>query len=693
MSKLSASILLCHLFIFGGVFSQNPNPLQYEIWVTLDDEQRMLTGREQITWQNTSNDVIGEMYFHLYWNAFKNEKSTLQQEAAASSFGGNRSGQLSNAGHAGYIDIKKIQTAEGIDLSDAVRYVSVDQPDNPHDQTVMRIDLPQALNPGQSITLDLEFESKIPRTIARSGYYQDSYFIGQWFPKPGVYEEGRGWNCHHYHYTSEFYADFASFKVHITVPDRFVVGASGSLTDSTANAADTMATFTYSEDHIHDFAWTAAPQYIKVSRDFIPEQVIDPEEYQRYTKIFDLPLADIRLDTIRMVLLINPGHRHQIDRHFGALIQAIKYYGLWYGKYPYPTITMVDPPFRTRSSGMEYPTLFTAGTSIITSKRHSPESVIVHEYGHNYWQGMVASNEFEAAWLDEGINTYSEGKVLAQAFGPDVLPLRIARIPVSRYIDRFSYPGYAMERAIGLHITETDPVLRYSWKFYSPVSYGLNVYFRAATLLYTLENILGEETMLRVLRRFQQQYRFRHPYTADFIAVVNEVSGANYRWFFDELFFTARQFDYAIADVRSEKIRTARGFFDTDSGRIKIDRKKARAIDAEKDTTLYETTVKVRRLGEARIGGSYRLPVKMVFENDSVITRYWNGQDRWHIFRLTTASKIRYAHIDPETKFLIDANITNNSMRAESKSDGLLRVSNKFLFWIQNLLQMITLIG
>jgi hypothetical protein len=119
------------------------------------------------------------------------------------------------------------------------------------------------------VRLLVEFESKIPRTIARSGYYRDSYFIAQWFPKPGVYEEGKGWNCHQYHANSEFFADFADFSVHITVPAAFVVGASGKQLSAVSAADGKTVSYTFEQSRIHDFAWTADPDYLKVERDFL----------------------------------------------------------------------------------------------------------------------------------------------------------------------------------------------------------------------------------------------------------------------------------------------------------------------------------------------------------------------------------------------------------------------------------------
>jgi len=662
--------------------------IKYEIWVELDHQNRMLHGKEIITWFNDTKDEISDFWFHLYWNAFKNEKSAVYEESNEE--------QLYRVkikdGEWGWIDIKKIKIINGADLTPTIQFMSPDKPPRPKDQTVMRVLLPKPLKPGEEISFEIFFEAKIPRTILRAGYYHNAYFIAQWFPKPGVYEEGKGWNCHQYHLTSEFYADFAEFTVHITVPKEFVVGASGKLISSIENKEKGTITYTYWQNHIHDFAWTADPDYIKIERDFIADQEVSPQEYKELSKILDLPIEEIKLRNVKMVLLINPEHKNQIERHFKALRMAIKYYGLWYGPYPYETITMVDPPFRSRCGGMEYPTLFTAGTRIFLSKKVlSPEGVIVHEFGHGYWYGMCANNEFEEAWLDEGINTYSTGKVLAKAYGPSSFSIRIGGIPYTRYIDKVRYYDYQFDRILGIQIVKFDPIVNNSWQFYNSASYGLNVYQRASTCLYTLERLLGESMMLKILRTFQMRYRFKHPHTQDFINVVNEISGKDMTWFFNELFFKANEFDYGISSLISKKIRTARGIFDKNGKKEEITTKKAKEIDKKIKTPKYLTIVKVRRFGEAKLGGDTKLKIKIVFEDGTEEIKYWDGKARWTEFRFIKNCKAKYAQVDPENIFLIDSNITNNSLKLKPDRRGALRWTNKLLFWVQNFLQFISI--
>lgn len=668
--------------------SGQKNFLRYEIRVELDDAAKMLKGKEEIFWFNHTREEIPDIRLHLYWNAFKNETSTLLQESREESLLGIRV----EDGHWGWIDLKKAGLADGTDLLPTLEFVNQDEPRHPGDQTVARLVFPQPLLPGEEAHLKLEFEAEIPRGLLRSGYYKDSYFIAQWFPKPGVYEEGKGWNCHEYHLNSEFFADFADFTVHITVPAKFVVGASGKQVSAVSDEEGERVTYTFDQASIHDFAWTAAPDFIKLERDFSADQEISTEEYAETARKLNLTLEQVILPDVRMILLIKPEHKSQVERHFKALRAAIKYYGLWYGPYPYETVTMVDPPFRTGSGGMEYPTLFTAGTGVLRDKRVlSPEGVIIHEFGHGYWYGLAANNEFEEAWLDEGINTYSTGKALAKAYGPGMFSTSLFGLPLSWF---FNFPFYydcELDRIGAIMMTEIDPITTFSWRFYNRASYGLNVYFRASTCLYTLERLLGEEQMLRILRTFQMRFRFKHPHTQDFIDVVNEVSGRDMSWFFEELFFSTFNFDYGIASLKSyEKKEFFRGTFDADGKKEEITKRDLTGMKKKREKAetqkIYTTEVKVRRFGEARLRGEAAVKLRVLFEDGSEEVRFWDGQKRWEKYAFEGPAKARSAEIDPDFIWLIDSNLANNSLKTKPCRKGVIRAAAKVMFWFQSAL-------
>jgi hypothetical protein len=670
--------------------------LSYEIWVDLDASSKMLLGKEEIVWTNPTKDTVPDMLLHLYWNAFKNEDSIFLREAEAEGSGGRA---IPEDGEWGWIDVTDIRLADGTDLKPTFEYILPDGPETAGDQTVARVRLPAAVRPGESVHLRLEFRSKIPRTVARSGYYRNSFFIGQWFPKPGVYEEGRGWNCHAYHQNSEFFADFADFAVHITVPKAFVVGSSGKLTDSRTDESAGTTTMTFRQAMIHDFAWTADPRYLKIERDFIAAKEVTAREYEETAAQLGLTVDEVRLPDVKMTLLIEPEHQAQIERHFQALRAAIKYYGLWYGPYPYETVTMVDPPFRTGSGGMEYPTLFTAGTSVLTSRRElDPEGVIVHEFGHGYWYGLVANNEFEAAWLDEGFNTYSTGRVLAKAYGPGAMAVRFKGIPLNWFLRMPTVFDFEANRVAGIQTVRFDPVTAWSWKFFSRASYGANVYARAATLLATLEGLLGDPVWPRIMRAYHMRFRFRHPTEADFIGVVNEISGRDMTWFFDELLDGTKAFDYGVSDLSSVEVPIhGRGVFDTDGARVEWTEKRVReAEEAEANAEaaakgpaperMYRTTFVLRRFGDARLGGEARVQALIRFEDGSSETRTWDGRGRWARMEIVKPARVKSVQVDPQGLWLIDENLANNSLSTDGLRTNVSKLMTQLLFSVQLIL-------
>jgi hypothetical protein len=671
--------------------------LRYEIWVELDPAAKTLLGKEEIVWTNPTKDTVPDMLLHLYWNAFKNEASAFMREAAAETMF--QGGEAPEDGDWGWVDVTDIRLADGSDLKPSFQYVTPDGPETAGDQTVARVLFPAPVRPGESVRLRIEFRSRIPRTVARSGYYRNSFFLGQWYPKPGVYEEGKGWNCHAYHQNSEFFADFADFVVHITVPNGYVIGSSGKETGTRTDESSGTVTATFSQAMVHDFAWMTDPRYLKVEREFVAAKEVTPREYEDTANLLGLPVEEVRLPDVKMILLIAPEHKGQTDRHFRALRAAIKYYGLWYGPYPYETVTMVDPPFRTESGGMEYPTLFTAGTRVLTSRDElSPEGVIVHEFGHGYWYGLTATNEFEAAWLDEGFNTYSTGRVLAQAYGPGAPSFVFKGIPLSWFIRIPKSYDFELNRTAAIQTVRFDPVTAWSWKFYNRGSYAANVYMRAATVLTTLEALLGEPAWSRIMRTYHMRYRFGHPTETDFIGVVNEVAGKDMTWFFDEFVRGTRPFDYGIASLASVKVPARqRGVFDEDGARTEWTAKKieeletagAKAPKGAAPPASYRTVVVLRRYGEAQVGGDARIQVVVRFKDGSTETRAWDGQARWARLEFLKPVEAESAQIDPQGTWLIDENLANNSRTLDGVRRNVAKLMTQILFTMQTILHFV----
>ncbi|HEY7182455.1 MAG TPA: M1 family metallopeptidase [Blastocatellia bacterium] len=693
-----------------------PQPIasyKIDVQLKLDDKQhpKHLEGAERLTWFNHSNDTISDLQFHLYLNAFKNEKSAFFKES-----GGQLRGDEAQPGEWGWIDVDKMKLAGGEDLTSKIEFIHPDD-DNADDQTVIRVPLSKPVKPGEKIALDIKFTAQLPRVFARTGYWASFALIGQWFPKIGVWESAgerrralAGWNCHEFHANSEFYADFGNYDVTMTVPGAYKgkIGATGEMKSERDNQDGTV-TYNFVQDNVHDFAWTVDTNYLIVKRRFKADEQVTDSEISDWSSRLNLPVDRIALTDVDVTLMIQHEHRDQIDRHFKAAFNAIKHFGLWYGNYPYNTLTIVDPPYNgDGAGGMEYPTFITAGTSWRAGRDQNPEEVIVHEFGHQFWYGLVASNEFEESWLDEGFNTYSTAKVLKAAYGANVVPFDFAGIKWFYFPVEIPHPYE--DRILTLQGKFSDPILTPAWKFYDQFSYGVNSYPRTDLTLSTLERYLGEDLMARVMREYQQKWRYRHPASQDFFDTVDRVTGQDFSWFFDQFVKGVGDLDYKLAGINSERQGEKAGLFD--KGGRKIEVKAAEQNDDEKDkNATYENEVAVRRMGEAwfpvemlfTLKDGSRISAKPVNTRDGVIEyrltdskdgrqwgETWAIKDRWKKFRFTTGSKLVTAEIDPERKVLLDANLTNNSKTDSSGVGGAIRWSSGAMYWVQALMQALS---
>lgn len=683
-----AAVLLGCAFSLPASAAMSRQVVAYRIQAQLDPEKKTVTGEETLTWRNESPDTIRELRFHLYLNAFQNEKSTFMRES-----GGQLRGDRAQKDEWGYIDIQRMRIAGGADLTAGIRFVHPDD-DNADDRTVMAVALPQPVNPGQSITLDIAFLSKLPKVFARTGYHDDFFMAGQWFPKIGVWEKAGdryaqqgAWNCHQFHATSEFYADYGKYDVTLTVPSAYVVGATGVEQSRTADAARKQTTYRFYQEDVHDFSWTASPRFVRIERQFDPARAVTPAEISATAKLTGAPAEELRLKPVRMILLIQPEHQWQADRHFRALENGLKWFGLWYGAYPYETITVVDPPHGAGGAGgMEYPTLITAGTPWWPGAHEmNPEEVVIHEFGHQYWYGMVGTNEFEESWLDEGFNTYSTGKIIDQVYGPEDAPIDMLYVPVAGLLGLPRITSESRDRLVYLQFDKRDPVVRNAWQYRSDFSYGINSYMRPGTLLRTLENYLGAPVMARIMRAWFQRYRFQHPTTRDFEKLVNEISGRDMHWFFEQFVFGTDWLNYKVESVKCDPVRVKLGSFLENGKRTVVSEADAARVEKERDKKgqkEYRIVVTLGRDGEA----IFPVDMKMILDNGEVVRQQWDGRDRWVRYEYTKTSRVKSVEIDPERKVLLDGSFADNSYVAITPLLPFAKWSSNVLFWMQMVL-------
>jgi len=649
----------------------SPRTASYTIEARLDPERRTITGALVLDWKNTSAQPLASFPFHLYWNAFRNNLSTSARGEARRG----REGRLGDERSFGWIAVKSVRLlgAAEEDLTPTLRYLAEDG--NSDDRTVMEVTSARPVAPGGSARFRVEWESRLPHGSAgRAGWVHDYHFVVQWFPKIGVFWKGR-WNCHPFYTWTEFFSDFGVYDVKLTLPRGFVVGATGRLESRSANP-DGSETYRFVQEDVHDFAWTASRRFLERSARFE-----DP----------GYPPVAIRL-------LLQPEHAHLAGRYLEATKIALRTYGTWSAPYPYPQITVVDPAWGSASGGMEYPTLFTGGATVLAPPElQSPEGVTIHEAGHQFWYGLVANNEFEEAWLDEGFNSYMDNKAAYHALGPMGWGRRFFGGDFGRGTRTgwpFVAPGVRLPRGSADLVSlrrggEADVMAKPAWTYRDGDSYGLNSYGKPALVLQTLEGLIGEETMVKVLRTYARRYRFAHPTTEDFLATVDEVTGGGYRAFFAETFFSADLCDYGV-EVKSEPLRAPAGYFDEPSGTLGY-----RAAPAGRDREpaadrRYESRVTIVRHGEVRLP----VELRVEFADGRVVREKWNGRDRWYRYRYEGAQVVR-ATLDPERRIAIDVDPSNDVWIADERPArrAATKWAARYLFWLQNLLELHTVVG
>lgn len=516
---LVPSLLFAQIAMFDPPLSDRI--IDVRIDCRLDPETKIVSGTEVLEWRNATEDKVEELQFHLYQNAFRDEHSSFLTELPEFPE------QL--RGDWGHCKISSIKLSDGKDLTPEMRFI---QPDdgNPYDKTVCSLALPEPVDPGEVVELTIEFESKLPPVVSRSGYEKEFFAVTQWYPRIGVYEDGR-WVCHQYHSHGEFYGDFGVFDVTMTVPENYIVGATGIRIEESFTEDGWKRVRHYCED-VHDFAWCADPDFVEVM--------------DRWGE------TDIRF-------LCQPEHAAFADRFIRAVKVTFEYFGSRYGEYPYPIITMVDAKHRDAGE-MEYPTLFLTGNhdAYYGIAKYQAEEVpacdryiewlTIHEFGHNWWMGMVANDETEHVWVDEGINTYASTKALEYGYDKYLLKDCDGLTETAREHDRLYY----LDRA------EDATVLQTSWLYRPGLEFFTFTYCKPALMLYTMNNFYGEEVWGEVMKTFFQRWKFRHPKTQDFYDVVHEVTSDNWQRFFDEFMTTTHTLDFKVERVAGDTLVVAR---------------------------------------------------------------------------------------------------------------------------------------
>ena len=597
--------------------SQSLKIANYDIEVHLDHKSKNASCIQKLNWKNTSPDTLRELRFYMYMNAFKDLKSTYLKNTRKM-FGQDLNNRTEKEW--GHIEVTQAVDRNGNDLVQNQEYI---QPNdgNVLDETVLSIPLEMPLLPGEVIELDMNFDVKLPRTIVRSGYGPRDFFLFvHWFPQVCVYEpkvDGNwGWNSHQFMPGTEFFSDFGDYNVEIYASDHLVIGGSGCKIFSGKVLGTIGEQLVRFQAHdLIDFGWVAYP------------------EYETYTSTYG--------DTDIEILMV-PEHCAFADRYLKAIEQSLEYLEKHVGKYPYPKITVVDPPTHTLNSGfMEYPMMITGATAYgIPRSVRSVESLVIHEFTHMYFMASLASNEKEEAWLDEGFVTYFEDRILDHYYGNqnslfDVLGARSGNAQQSR------------NEYVSMDNPNLGKIARPGWEFDG--GFKSLIYAKTATAFKTMERIIGSGIMDEIIKTYFERHKFTHPKEADLRKIIKEVLEKN-----------ASNFE---SDKYLDQVLHA-----TSSINFKM-------VDINNSTK----TIEAIREGNFEIGTE----VLIMFKDGSSKTVYWKGSEKYFKHTFSSSKEVISAHIDPEQKIYLDLNLNNNSITLDPNKKPLYKYAAKLGHWLQ----------
>ena len=506
-------LLYCQLSTANGQLPYWQQQVNYKIDVTLNDAGHTLDGYVKMEYYNNSPDTLRFIWIHLWPNAYKNDKTAFTDQVLEN---GSTQFYFSNTDKRGYINR----------LDFKVNGNTAKTEDHPQHQDIIKLILPEPLLPNTNTKIESPFHVKLPYVFSRGGHVDQAYQITQWYPKPAVYDR-KGWHPIPYVDQGEFYAEFGNYEVQITLPDNYVVAATGELqteseklwlknkkplpaepkskkqvlskkgkTETVSTPSAKNKTIQFKQNNVHDFAWFADKHFI-IKTDTLKlhsGRVINAYAYyyEKNAETWNTSLAMIK--------------------------RAIRTKSKWLGEYPYNVVSVVDGG---NGGGMEYPTItiLEAGGS-----EKSLDFVIHHEIGHNWFEAILATNERTHPWMDEGMNTYYDNRYSLQQYGNtnmDIIPSKSGFIG-NRMPDNIQHT--ILQTITG--IKKDQPIETPSEKF-NILNYNMVAYTKTGDWMKLLENELGKSLFDSCMQEYYRRWQFKHPYPEDFKKVIDEVSGKN----------------------------------------------------------------------------------------------------------------------------------------------------------------------
>lgn len=645
VAALLGLALLAALPARGG--PRVPPVASYRIEASWDEERRALAGRETVTFVNRTAHTYSDVHLHLYLNGFRNTRSTLWRglppPAGQSDFGG--------------CELKRVALPGGADLTSRVAF-DVPRDDAPDDRTLARVPLPFSVPPGGSVVLEVDFESRLPRGVLRTGWKDDFVFAGQWYPKLAKATDA-GWRGRRYDHLGEFFADFGDYDVTLRLPAEVKgkVAVTGVVAGETVEANGLRVRAR--AEAVHDFAFSFSPRF-EVRRERVAPKGLPP---------------------VDVLLYLQPDHRLSRERYLRAAREGLALYGEWLFPYPYPVLSIVDPPTGSGTEAMEYPTLFTAGTSWLEpAASGEPGALVLHELAHQWFQGIVANDETEEAHLDEGLASWLSARAATKVLGTPRAVVEAFGVPVPLSLARPLPEADAQDALDEAAFARSDPALRPTWRLLDEASMRATAYSRTALLLESVARTTGDRPLFSAVKEYARRFAFRHPTTADLLAVVGEVAGPEARSLLERGWASPGAVDYAVARAETLPAVAPAGWIGDGPSRA-WHAPEAAAGD-------WASTVVVRRLGEV----AWPVDVELVFAGGHVVTRRWDGRGEWVRYR-ATGPRLLSATVDPKRACLLDVDRLNDGLRTAPDPTAARAWGHRLRFLSQNLLELFALLA
>jgi len=584
----------------------------YRIEAALDWKEKVLTGREALSWRNTGAAATGEFPLHLYLNAFKGPQTLFFKDVDRTPDPG-----AARPEHWGYCRILGAQL-DG-------------QPLEGHfgeDETVWWVRLPRLVAPGETISLDIDWESRFPLVSDRTGWNRDFLMGAQWFPQAGVYEGDR-WHCRAYHSGTGFFSDFGTYDVALSLPATLLLAHTGTLTnlkspEDTTPDPERPANVLWKlhAEDVHDFAWAVMPRRNWNYRSF---------DYRG----------------VRVLSFFQPASSGAYARQALAAQSALKHAGEWLFPYPYPVLTIVGVPEGAEGADRtEYPTLVTAGCRPFDPlrRRTQPEEATIHEVGHQWFYGMLAANAAEEPWLDEGFATWFTEKAMERTY-QNLFSSR--RFLVAT--DTPGVAGYWRDPSV-------DPLDRPGFLARDLDSGIAAARFKAPLVLDQLEAMLGRPMMEQVIQGYAREMAFRHPTGRDLERIAGQVSGRDLSGFWRDFVEGTDTLDVVIQKVGTREVLEG-GWMDSPQGPV---------FAAPQPAAPGRTgSLTLLRRGGLR----YPITLWVRLENHTEQRLTWDGQDRWVTYPFD--SPVAVAILDPDGNYPMLKDRLHASYSAQPARRGL----------------------